>query len=167
MTDTMTDRRALLRFGVVCLLGGLLALALPPALGLSLSLFAGTALLVTGVFGILVTRGGTEATVVLGSQISAAAAGTGGLVLIAPLAGLDTLTPWLITLYLGGTGALRLARARTGPMRLVVSGGVALAFSLLLITGQPVRALWVAGVLLAVDLLALGTVLLTLARRRR
>jgi uncharacterized membrane protein HdeD (DUF308 family) len=169
------DWRWLAVFGVVMLLGGLLALANPFAASITAEILAGAAFVAGGVVQLWIAFAGT-AGADRGTRWLSGALGVlflllGILLLADPLAGLLTLTIAVGALF-AGMGAARLAlafrwRPQPGWGWMAASGALSLVLAALILFTLPASALGILGLLLGVDLTVAGAVSLALAWRAR
>lgn len=154
--------------GVISLIIGTLAIAMPWIAGLTASLFIGALIFVTGVvqaFGIFRLRRPSRVALFFVLGVITALAGLA--MLVFPLAGVLALST-LLTAYFLVTGLLRLIFAyqarggvRTGWM--IVGGLASLLLGGLIFSGLPGNAAWVLGLLVGVDLLFYGLAVLAAA----
>ncbi|APX10543.1 HdeD family acid-resistance protein [Tateyamaria omphalii] len=155
--------------GIVTVVAGVIALAMPFLASLTAALLAGWVLIASGVVG-LVTAVRRDAGWSLAASfaLSLVSILAGVMTLVLPGAGLLALTTLLIA-YFAVSGALRVyygARAvRDGGGWMVAAGVLSLVLAILLFFGLPFSAVWVPGVMLGVDLVLLGALQIALAVR--
>ena len=160
--------------GVLLVLLGLAALALPLFAGLAAAIFLGWLLLAAGIIGLLSTFRTRGAPGFAWSLLSALVAIVAGLVLLAnPLAGLITLT-YVLTAYFLADGvfiivlALSHRRELSGRWEwMLVNGLVDLVLAAFILSGMPGSFAWVLGALVGIDLLFGGTSLIGMALQAR
>lgn len=165
--NTGTDRWILYVVGIVSILAGILAIALPFLATITAAVVAGAALIASGLVGLFTAfrrqEGWHLASTFALSLLSAAA---GVLILLQPVAGIFALTT-LVIAWFAASGILRIwygARSlRDGGGWMVAFGLLAVAVAAMLWFGLPFSATWILGVLLGVDLLMWGAMLIALA----
>ena len=155
--------------GIVSILGGLLAIAMPFLGTLTAALVAGAALLASGFMGLFTAFRRHE-----GWHVAAAFALAllsilvGAMILLQPFAGIFALTT-LVIAWFGASGLLRIwygaKSLRDGGGWMVALGILSVAVALMLWFGLPFSATWVLGVLLGVDLVVWGALMIALAVR--
>ncbi len=156
--------------GVVLVLLGLIAVALPLFAGLATAILLGWLLLAAGIVGLLATLRTRGAPGFGWSLLSAVAALVAGLVLLwNPLAGLITLT-YVLTAYFVADGvfnivlALQHRRELSGRWEwLLLNGLFDLVLAAFIIAGLPGSFVWVLGLLVGIDLLFGGVSLVGMA----
>jgi uncharacterized membrane protein HdeD (DUF308 family) len=166
--------RAFLIEGIVLVVLGLAAIALPPLAGLATSIVLGWLFLIGGVVGIVATFSQKNAPGFWWALISAAVAVlAGGILLANPLAGVATLTYVLIAFFLvDGVLTIVLAfehrRELTGRWEWMMLGGVMdLILAAIIIAGLPGALAWALGLLVGIDLLFGGFSLIAMALQAR
>lgn len=155
--------------GIVSVLGGLIAIAMPLLGTLTAALVAGAALIASGLMGLFTAFRRHE-----GWHVAAAFAlallsiAVGAMILLQPYAGIFALT----TLVIAWFAASGLVRAWYGAKSLRDGGGwmlalgiLSVAVALMLWFSLPFSATWVLGVLLGVDLVIWGALMIALAVR--
>ncbi len=160
--------------GVLLVVLGVAAIALPPLAGLATAIFLGWVLLAAGIIGLISTFRARRLPGFAWSLLSAVVAIVAGVVLLAnPLAGLVTLT-YVLTAYFIADGvfiivlALSHRRELSGRWEwMLVNGLVDLVLAGIIISGMPGSFLWVLGALVGIDLLFGGTSLIGMALRAR
>lgn len=158
----------LLALGIVQLVAGALAIAVPVVASLAAVIVFGAALIATAVFHLIHAvkerRWPGSAWYVLGGLLYAAA---GVWVLLFPLGGVLTLGVLIATLLIAeGTLRSLLAtalRPRAGWGWLLAGGIASIMLGILLFTGWPATALWAVGLLLGINLLFSGATNIALA----
>jgi uncharacterized membrane protein HdeD (DUF308 family) len=166
--------RAFLVEGIVLVILGLLAIALPPIAGLAAALILGWLFLLGGVVGLVATFSQRNAPGFWWALISAAIAILAGGVLIAnPVAGVATLTYVLIAFFLIDgiliiVMALEHRRELSGRWQWMMIGGIMdLILAVLIIGGLPGSIAWALGLLVGLDLLYGGASLVAMALAAR
>ena len=151
----------LLLLGIVQLIGGLFAFAIPAAASLAAAIVFGAVLLVAGVFQLVhafSVRGWLGVTLqVLGGVLYIAA---GLICLVFPLTGALTLTI-IVGALLIADGVIRCVlasrvRPREGWGWFLAAGIASVALGLLLLLGWPLTGVWALGILLGVNLIFSG-----------
>lgn len=151
-----TDRRSLRLTGAVALVAGTLALIFPFAASIGVSLVTGAAVAALGIVELVrafrLRRAGRIAATVLFGLV---ALFTGALFLIAPVAGVFSLTLLLIA-YLVVGGVQRALSARKyargeGRWAMLAAGVLSLLLAVLLFLLLPSAATWALGVIFGVD----------------
>lgn len=155
--------------GVVSILGGIVAIAMPFLGTLTAALVAGAALIASGLMGLFTAFRRHE-----GWHVAAAFAlallsiVVGVVIFLQPVAGIFALTT-LVIAWFGASGLLRIwygARSLgDGGGWMLALGILSVAVALLLWFGLPFSATWVLGVLLGVDLAVWGALMIALAVR--
>ncbi len=166
--------RAFMAEGVLLVVLGLAAIALPLFAGLTTAILLGWVLLVAGVVGLVATVRTRGAGSFAWSLLSACVALLAGLVLlINPIAGLVTLTYVLIVYFVADgvfsvAGALSHRRELAGRWEwMLVSGLVDFVLAAVIISGLPGSFLWVVGMLVGIDLVIGGVSLIGMAAASR
>ncbi|MFP4239112.1 HdeD family acid-resistance protein [Rhodosalinus sp.] len=169
------DWRWLMVFGVIMLIGGLLALANPFAASITAEILAASAFIAGGVVQIWIalrgTAGADSGTRWLAGTLGVLFVLLGIVLLANPLAGLLTLTIAVGALF-AGMGAARIAlairwRPQPGWGWMAASGALSLILAALILFTLPGSALGILGLLLGIDLTVSGAVSLALAWRAR
>ncbi len=156
--------------GIVLVLLGLAAIAIPLFAGLATTIFLGWLFLIAGVVGLVATIRARHAPGFWWSLLSASVALLAGAVLVAhPLQGLVTLT-FVLTAYFVIDGifvivmALSHRRDLSGKWEwMLVNGVVDLVLAAVIISGMPGSFVWVLGLLVGIDLLFGGASLIAMA----
>ena len=154
--------------GIAAILAGLVALAMPLMATFAATIFVAAMLVASGAVGLFTSfRRRDGGAIAAGFALSALAIVTGVVMLVAPLAGIVALST-LIVAWFAASGALKLwygikADGMTGRGWMIASGVLSLGLAVLLWFSLPGAALWLPGLLLAVDLILYGTLLIALA----
>lgn len=164
-----TNQWVLYALGIVSIIGGVIAIAMPLLGTLTAALVAGAALVASGLMGLFTAFRRHE-----GWHVAAAFAlallsiVVGVMIFLQPIAGIFALT----TLVIAWFGASGLLRIWYGAKSIGDGGGWMLALGLLSVLvavmlwfGLPFSATWVLGVLLGVDLAIWGALMIALAVR--
>ena len=166
--------RAFMAEGVLLVILGLAAIALPLFAGLTTAILLGWVLLVAGVVGLVSTLRTRGAGAFAWSLLSACVALLAGVVLLVnPVAGLVTLTYVLIVYFVADgvfsvAGALSHRRELAGRWEwMLVSGLVDFVLAAIIISGLPGSFLWVVGMLVGIDLVIGGMSLIGMASASR
>ena len=175
ITKSMHDHWGVfLAEGIILVILGLAAIAVPLVAGLATTIFLGWLFLIAGIVGLTMTFKAREAPGFGWSLLSAIAALLAGAVLIwNPAAGLVTLTFVLIAFFIADgvlTIVLALSHRRELSGRwewLLINGLVDLVLAALIISGLPGSFTWVLGLLFGLDLLFGGMALLAMALAAR
>lgn len=156
----------LLIIGIVTLIGGTLAIAMPLIASVTAVFFAAWILIASGVVGIVAALRRRHGWHMLAAALSGALSVLIGLLILAqPIIGLITVTA-LIIAFFAASGALRLYygvrmwRQGDGGGWLIAGGLLALVLAAMLLAGLPLSAAWVPGVLLGIDLVMWGIILI-------
>jgi uncharacterized membrane protein HdeD (DUF308 family) len=163
-------RRWLMVAGVLSLIGGVVAIALPNIASVATAIFIGWLLVFAAALDVVdafSTRDGTR--IALRLLLAALTFAAGLYLLLAPLDGTFTLTVILV-LWFVAVGIARIVmgvtdRATPGAWLLAVSGALELGLGLLIAMRLPDSATWAIGLIVGVDLLFSGIVMIDLARR--
>jgi uncharacterized membrane protein HdeD (DUF308 family) len=156
--------------GIILMLLGLSAMAIPLFAGLATTIFLGWLFLIAGGVGLAVTMRARQAPGFWWSLLSACAALFAGFVLVVhPLQGLMTLT-FVLTAYFIADGlfvivlALSHRKDLSGKWEwMLVNGLVDLMLAALILSGMPGSFVWVLGLLVGIDLLFGGVSLIAMA----
>ncbi len=165
----MTNRFTLYAAGILCLLGGILALFNPLAASLTAEQIAGWLFLISGGIQIVAAfREGHGARSWLTGLLGGLGLLVGLSLLLRPMAGIIALG-WLVAVFFLTSGIVKLMlswRLRgTSLFALVLGSGiVSAALGLLIIAYMPGSAILTLGAMLAVDLLSSGVALIALGR---
>jgi uncharacterized membrane protein HdeD (DUF308 family) len=162
--------RAFLAEGIILVILGLAAIALPPFAGLATAVVIGWLFLIGGVVGLVATFNQKNAPGFWWSLFSAAIAVLAGGVLLAnPLHGVATLTYVLIAFFvIDGVIIMVMAfehrRELSGRWEWMILGGVMdLVLAAIIIAGLPGTLAWALGLLVGIDLLFGGFSLIAMA----
>jgi uncharacterized membrane protein HdeD (DUF308 family) len=162
----------ILALGILWVVLGIAAIALPPLASLAVTLTIGIVLAVGGIAQIIQAFGThTWRGLVWHALGGLLALATGLLIMYYPLAGMLTLTAFLGGYFLA-EGIIRIIwafqqRALANWGWTLTSGIVSLALGVLVFVAFPGASLWVIGVLVGVDLIFAGTALVMLALSAR
>ncbi len=156
--------------GVVLIVLGLLAIAVPLLAGLAATIFLGWLFLISGIVGLVTTFRARRAPGFWWALLSSVLALLAGAVLLWwPLQGMISLTFVLIAYFLiDGIASIMMAvEHRQGPSRgwgwLFASGVVDIVLAIMLFLGLPGTAAWAVGLLVGIDLVFGGVSLVALA----
>jgi uncharacterized membrane protein HdeD (DUF308 family) len=160
--------------GVVLIVLGLAAIAVPALAGLAVAIFIGWLFLVGGVFGLAMTVMGRHAPGFWWSLVSAVLAIlVGGALIGWPLGGILSLTVLLTMFFvIDGVASIMLAmehrRHSSGTWGwLVASGIVDLVLAAIILSGFPGTAAWAIGLLVGIDLIFGGSALVAISLKAR
>jgi uncharacterized membrane protein HdeD (DUF308 family) len=166
--------RAFLIEGVILVILGMAAIALPPIAGLATALVLGWLFLLGGIVGLIATFNQKNAPGFWWALLSAAIAVlAGGVLLSNPAAGVATLTSVLIAFFvLDGVLIIVMAfehrRELSGRWEWMMLGGVMdLILAAIVIAGLPGTLAWALGLLVGIDLMFGGFSLIALALSAR
>jgi uncharacterized membrane protein HdeD (DUF308 family) len=166
--------RAFLAEGVLLIVIGLAAMAIPPIAGLAATVVLGWVLLAAGTVGLVATLRSRQAPGFAWAIVSAILALAAGLVLLwNPLAGLVTLTYVLIAFFIAdGVVNILLGIAHRRDMSgrwewIVVNGVIDLVLAGIILSGMPGTLVWALGLLIGIDLLFGGASLIAVALNAR
>ena len=166
--------RAFLIEGIILVVLGLAAIALPPIAGLATTVVLGWLFLFGGIVGLIATFNQRNSPGFWWALLSAAVAVLAGGVLLAnPLQGVTTLTVVLIVFFLiDGVLIIVLAfehrRELTGRWEWMMLGGVMdLVLAGIIIAGLPGTLAWALGLLVGIDLVFGGMSLIAMALSAR
>ena len=160
--------------GIVLLVLGAAAIAVPPLAGLAVAIVVGWLFLIGGIVGLVATfaaRGAPGFGWALLSAIVALAAGV--ILLVNPVAGLVTLTYVLIAFFvidgiLNVIMAIEHRREMSGRWEWLLIGGIMdLVIAAIIIAGLPGTIAWALGLLVGIDLLFGGATLIAIALAAR
>lgn len=164
-----TSQWVLYAVGIVSILGGLIAIAMPFLGTLTAALVAGAALVASGLMGLFTAFRRHE-----GWHIAAAFAlallsiVVGVMIFLQPVAGIFALTT-LVIAWFAASGLLRIwygaKSLGDGGGWMLALGVLSVGVALLLWFGLPFSATWVLGVLLGVDLVVWGALMIAFAVR--
>ncbi len=180
-----TDRRALQRAfgksvrehwvlflieGIVLIVLGFLAIALPQIAGLAATIFLGWLFLIGGIVGLVMTFMGKTQPGFWWSLLSALLSlVAGGLLLWSPLQGILTLTLILVAYFIiDGVASIMMAIGHRRELSgrwgwLLLSGIASLVIAGIVFFGFPGTAAWAVGLLVGIDLLLGGSALAAIA----
>jgi len=166
--------RAFLIEGIILVVLGMAAIALPPLAGLATSIVLGWLFLIGGIVGLIATFGQRNAPGFWWALVSAAVAVlAGGILLANPAAGVATLTYVLIAFFLvDGVLIIVLAfehrRELSGRWEWMMLGGVMdLVLAAIILSGLPGTLAWALGLLVGIDLVFGGFALIGMAMSAR
>jgi uncharacterized membrane protein HdeD (DUF308 family) len=159
--------------GVILLVLGLLAILIPPAATISVTIVIGAVFFASGVVGLISTFTGHRAPGFWWSLISAALGIVVGLILLVrPIAGAVSLTLVLIVFFIAeGLFSILFGIAQRRHVStwgwMIASGVVDLLLAGILIAGLPGDAAWALGLLVGINLIFGGAALSAIALRLR
>lgn len=166
--------RAFLIEGVILVILGIAAIALPPIAGLAVAVVLGWLFLIVGIVGLIATFNQKNAPGFWWALFSAAIAVLAGGVLLAnPLHGVATLTYVLIAFFIIDgiliiVMALEHRRELSGRWEWMLLGGVMdLVLAAIIIEGLPGTLAWALGLLVGIDLVWGGMSLIAMAMHAR
>ncbi|MCE5317263.1 MAG: HdeD family acid-resistance protein [Parachlamydia sp.] len=162
------NRHLILAEGIVFLILGALAIALPAVFTTAVTLLFGIILLIAGVFvAVRIANMRSYSGKWADWLFAIALLATGILLIISPEKGALTLTAMLIAFFTVGGVAKVLVSLFTRDLPnwgwILVSGLISLALAAVIISGWPGTALWSLGLLLGVNLFVTGFALTTVA----
>lgn len=168
------SRTALVIEGILCLILGILAIALPIGTSFAITLILGWILIIGGIIHLIRTfRDGVHASsfwiALVGSLLAIV---IGVLMLVYPLRGMMFLA-LILGIYFFFEGITEIALAvqfrKITPSwgLLLFSGIIALILSFIIWYNWPITAFWIIGVLLGINLILLGISLIACAASRR
>jgi uncharacterized membrane protein HdeD (DUF308 family) len=160
--------------GIVLLILGLLAIAVPPLATIAVAIFIGWLFLISGVAGLITTFGARHAPGFWWSLLSALLGIAAGVVLLGwPVSGAVSLTLLLIVFFtiegvLSIFYALEHKRELTGQWAwMLVSGIIDLVLAAMIFAGLPGTAAWALGLLVGINLLFGGSAMVAMALHAR
>jgi uncharacterized membrane protein HdeD (DUF308 family) len=160
--------------GIVLLILGLLAVAVPQLASIAVTIMIGWLFLISGVAGLITTFGARHAPGFWWSLLSALLGIAAGMVLLGwPLSGVVTLTLLLIVFFtlegvLSIFYALEHKRELTGRWGwMLVSGIIDLVLAAMIWAGLPSTAAWALGLLVGINLLFGGSSMIAMALHAR
>jgi uncharacterized membrane protein HdeD (DUF308 family) len=160
--------------GIVLVILGVLAIAVPQLAGIAVTIMIGWLFLISGVAGLITTFGARHAPGFWWSLLSAVLGIAAGLVLLVwPLSGVITLTLLLIAFFiiegiLSIMYALEHKRELTGQWGwMLVSGIIDLVLAAMIWAGLPSTAAWALGLLVGINLLFGGSSMIAMALHAR
>ncbi|WP_395540770.1 HdeD family acid-resistance protein [Neotabrizicola sp. sgz301269] len=147
--------------GGLAILAGIVALAFPLPASLTVNALVGAALVVAGIAGALGALRLAEGSDRLwGALLGLLVLVLGGIMLLYPVAGLQTLTMvFAIGFLASGIFKLMLGWRLSVPAwkwSLVIGGAISILLAVMIVTGLPSSAIVVPGILLAIELLTYG-----------
>ena len=154
--------------GIAAIVAGIIALAMPLVASLATNAVVAAMLLVSGAVGFFTSfKRRDGGAIAIGFALSALAVITGVVMLIAPIAGIVALSTVIVAFFLA-SGAMKVWYGVKSPeMRgrgwLIASGALSIVLALVLWLAFPASALWLPGVLLAIDLILYGALMISLA----
>jgi uncharacterized membrane protein HdeD (DUF308 family) len=154
--------------GIAAIAAGVIALAMPFVASFAANVVVAAMLVASGAVGLFTSaRRRDGGAIAMGFALSGLAIVAGVLMLIAPLAGIVALSTLIVAFFLA-SGAMKIWwGVRRAEMRgrgwLIASGVLSVALALMLWLAFPASALWLPGVLLAVDLILYGALMISLA----
>jgi uncharacterized membrane protein HdeD (DUF308 family) len=169
MIETIKKHKGLLTFeGILFIVFGILAVALPGLFTLGIELIIGWLFIISGIFQLFRTFRVQSASLFLVSLLSSILSiVVGGLLVTKPLAGILTLTILLAIFFLlEGISEIALAlkfRAAPNWGWLLFSGLVTLLLAVIIFLGWPSTAAWVIGLLVGINMIFFGFSLISLA----
>ena len=156
--------------GLVLVILGLLAIAVPPLAGLAITILFGWLFLISGVAGLITTFAMRQAPGFLWSLLSGVLGIlAGGLLLVQPALGLVTLTYVLIAFFvLEGVATIMFAldhrQMLSGRWGFVLASGlVDLFLAVIILMGLPGTAAWALGIIVGINLVFGGASLIAMA----
>ena len=156
--------------GIVLVVLGLLAVAVPPLAGLAVTILFGWLFFISGVAGLMTTFAMRHAPGFLWSMLSGALGIlAGGFLLFQPALGLVTLTYVLIAFFvLEGVATIMFAldhrQMLSGRWGFVLASGlVDLFLAAIILMGRPGTAAWALGIIVGINLMFGGTSLIAMA----
>ena len=156
--------------GIVLVILGLLAVAVPPLAGLAITILFGWLFMISGVAGLITTFAMRQAPGFLWSLLSGVLGIlAGGLLLVQPALGLVTLTYVLIAFFvLEGVATIMFAldhrQMLSGRWGFVLASGlVDLFLAAIILMGLPGTAAWALGIIVGINLVFGGASLIALA----
>jgi uncharacterized membrane protein HdeD (DUF308 family) len=166
--------RMFLAEGIILIILGLAAIAIPPLAGLATAIILGWVFLIGGIVGLVSTFGARQAPGFWWSLLSALIALLVGVVLLwNPLQGIVTLTYVLIAFFiidgiLTIIFAIEHRRELSGRWEWMMLGGVMdLVLATIIISGLPGTLTWALGLLVGIDLVFGGFALIAMALSAR
>jgi uncharacterized membrane protein HdeD (DUF308 family) len=160
--------------GIVLVILGVLAIALPQLAGIAATIMIGWLFLISGIAGLITTFGARHAPGFWWSLLSAVLGIAAGVVLLLwPLSGVITLTLLLIVFFiiegvLSIMYALEHKRELTGQWGwMLVSGIIDLVLAAMIWAGLPSTAAWALGLLVGINLLFGGSSMIAMALHAR
>ncbi len=169
--ETAHNKWLLLIVGIVTLIGGVIAIAMPLLASVTAALVMGWVLIASGVVGMIAAFRRRHGWHMVAALLSAGLSIIFGLlILIQPVVGLVTITA-LIIAFFAISGAVRiyygarLLSSKAGGGWMIAGGVLSVVLAVMLISGLPFSAAWVPGVLLGIDLIIWGVILIAIGTR--
>jgi uncharacterized membrane protein HdeD (DUF308 family) len=160
--------------GIVLVILGMLAIALPLFATLALTIIFGWIFLASGIMGLVMTFGSRGAPGFWWSLFSALLATVAGLVLLfSPVSGAVSLTLLLIAFFvIEGIVSIMYALEHRQQLSgrwewMLVSGVIDLVLAVMIFTGLPGSAAWALGLLVGINMIFGGTALVMMALHAR
>jgi uncharacterized membrane protein HdeD (DUF308 family) len=160
--------------GIVLVVLGLIAIALPPIATLAVEILVGWLFLISGVMGLITTFWMRQAPGFWWALLSAVLGIGAGLVLLAwPLSGVLSLTLVLIVFFtIEGVASIMFALEHKRELSgrwgfMLMSGIVDLILAAIIFTGLPGTAAWAIGVLVGINMVFGGSALIAMAMHAR
>jgi uncharacterized membrane protein HdeD (DUF308 family) len=173
-TSVQEHWRAFLIEGVILVILGMAAIALPPLAGIATTIILGWLFLLGGITGIVATFGQRNAPGFGWALLSAIIAIlAGGILLWNPIAGVATLTYVLIAFFIiDGILIIVLALEHRRELSdrwqwMMIGGLLDLILAVIIITGLPGTLTWALGLLVGIDLVFGGVSLIAMALSAR
>jgi uncharacterized membrane protein HdeD (DUF308 family) len=175
LTKSLQDHwRMFLVEGIILLVLGVAAVALPPLAGIATTIILGWLFLIGGIVGLVSTFGARHAPGFIWALLSALIAIiAGGVLLWNPLEGLITLTYVLIAFFIAdGILMIILALSHRSALSgrwewMLVNGIIDLVLAGVIIAGLPGALAWALGLLVGIDLVFGGFSMITMALAAR
>ncbi|MBA3957228.1 MAG: HdeD family acid-resistance protein [Parachlamydiaceae bacterium] len=172
METTQPNRTIFLIEGILFIILGLFAVALPAFFTLSIELFLGWLLLIGGIIQMYRTFTSTHTDSFYPFLIGSAASIVAGILLLAyPLTGIITLTLLLAVYFLVEGIAKMIVAMQWKPTTnwgwLFLSGVISVILAGLILSGFPGTAVWVIGLLVGINMLFFGWSLIALSLVQR
>ena len=160
--------------GIILVILGLLAIAVPPLATIAATIFIGWLFLISGVAGLITTFGARHAPGFWWSLLSAVLGIAAGVVLLGwPISGAISLTLLLIAFFIiEGVLSIMYAfehkRELTGQwVWMLVSGIIDLVLAAMIWAGLPSTAVWALGLLVGINMLFGGSAMIAIAMHAR
>ena len=160
--------------GIVLVVLGAMAIAVPPIATLSFNIIIGSLLLASGVMGLIATFARSSAPGFWWSLLSAIIAiAAGSMLLVMPISGVISLTLVLIAFFVAeGVASIMYAISHRNEMPgawivMLLSGLVDIVLGGMIFAGLPSSAAWAIGLLLGINLIFGGIAVIALAVRAR
>jgi uncharacterized membrane protein HdeD (DUF308 family) len=160
--------------GIILVILGLLAIAVPPLATIAATIFIGWLFLISGIAGLITTFGARHAPGFWWSLLSALLGIAAGVVLLGwPISGAISLTLLLIAFFIiEGVLSIMYAfehkRELTGQwVWMLVSGIIDLVLAAMIWAGLPSTAVWALGLLVGINMLFGGSAMIAIAMHAR